>query len=771
MSLNSGSIRNNPVRVGCTAAVLLALTMLAGAPANAQVRISMVGNGAGNNGNVPDGNFIELYNAGSSAVNLSGKSLQWASSASGGGPGGGWTKYNLNGTIAPHSYWLVRATTATGAASRYPNIYGVPFTADETYTLGDGSTTPLVVFGKSAGKVVLANTTTLFTTNGCAAPDAASVIDLVSWANADSSSGCFEGSTGSATIGQTAPQAAFGYAPPAVVRACGGLTDTNDNRADFSNAARWPRNSSYPANTESVPGVSAATQVQTSSGKYFVTYELNRQAVRAYQGQTVRLAASAVACSGTITGITVNLSAVGGSATQALYDNGTHGDQTAGDGVYTFDYVLPAPATAPLSTSGNPQYILAYTATDSVGRAGVGYSPLVVDPVPPTNDLCGNAQVIPSGPFPFSASVLASNVSATSGTTTPMGACCAADNSCTVTLQPDCSGAYWKSGALCSATSQTCATVIGPDLAAWTEAPFGGVSTPCVSGGGYGNTSRDVWYSFTPQVGGSYTISTCNAETGTLDTVLSVHDVCPPDETTSISSALACEDGGCNATIFGGPSTIPSFFMNAGTPYLIRVARYGSGMSVIGGAFRLTIVSGAYGACCAANGTCTQGAASDCTGSSVYQGDNTTCETFLLCTGACCLPNGACTITGPGNCPGDFASLGLGVPCNPNFCPQPSTEFCCRGTTCNTVSAGTCTGTFAGSASLVVNACGSGASMATCCYADFNHDGIPSIDDLFLYFNAYFTGSPWANVGGDGVVSPTIDDLFLYINAYFTGCS
>lgn len=100
----------------------------------------------------------------------------------------------------------------------------------------------------------------------------------------------------------------------------------------------------------------------------------------------------------------------------------------------------------------------------------------------------------------------------------------------------------------------------------------------------------------------------------------------------------------------------------------------------------------------------------------------------------------------------------------------PTVENCCRGTTCNSVNAGTCTGTAAGSASLVVGACGAGTSLATCCYSDFNHDGIVSIDDLFLYFNAYFTSSPWANVGGDGVVQPTIDDLFLYINAYFVGC-
>lgn len=101
---------------------------------------------------------------------------------------------------------------------------------------------------------------------------------------------------------------------------------------------------------------------------------------------------------------------------------------------------------------------------------------------------------------------------------------------------------------------------------------------------------------------------------------------------------------------------------------------------------------------------------------------------------------------------------------------EPAQSTCCRGTTCTQVPAGSCTGQVAGSNSVTVASCGTGNALATCCYADFNHDGTESIDDLFLYINAYFTSSPWANYGGDGVAQPTIDDLFLYINAYFTGC-
>ena len=72
---------------------------------------------------------------------------------------------------------------------------------------------------------------------------------------------------------------------------------------------------------------------------------------------------------------------------------------------------------------------------------------------------------------------------------------------------------------------------------------------------------------------------------------------------------------------------------------------------------------------------------------------------------------------------------------------------------------------------LVTDACGTVASMGvtiTICGADYNCDELVSIDDLFLYFNGYFTGAPAADFNGVGGV--TIDDLFLYINAYFTGC-
>lgn len=47
--------------------------------------------------------------------------------------------------------------------------------------------------------------------------------------------------------------------------------------------------------------------------------------------------------------VTVDLSSIGGSAAQSFYDDGTHGDQTAGDNVFTFTATIPPSAPGPLT--------------------------------------------------------------------------------------------------------------------------------------------------------------------------------------------------------------------------------------------------------------------------------------------------------------------------------------------------------------------------------------------------------------------------------------
>ncbi len=58
-------------------------------------------------------------------------------------------------------------------------------------------------------------------------------------------------------------------------------------------------------------------------------------------------------------------------------------------------------------------------------------------------------------------------------------------------------------------------------------------------------------------------------------------------------------------------------------------------------------------------------------------------------------------------------------------------------------------------------------STCSCCPADFNGNGSVTIDDLFLFFNAYFSGQVCADADRSGSVS--VDDIFIFLNLWFIG--
>lgn len=74
--------------------------------------------------------------------------------------------------------------------------------------------------------------------------------------------------------------------------------------------------------------------------------------------------------------VQVDLSSIGGSATQTFYDDGSHGDSTPGDGVFSFFDITPF-NIAPGAKS------LPVTVTDAQSRTGGGTIPLTV--LTPTN--------------------------------------------------------------------------------------------------------------------------------------------------------------------------------------------------------------------------------------------------------------------------------------------------------------------------------------------------------------------------------------------------
>jgi predicted extracellular nuclease len=204
-------------------------TSAAAQTATDSVVISQVYGGGGNSGAPYTHDFVELRNIGSTSVDLSELSVQYASATG----TGNFAPTGLSGTLEPGQFHLLRL--ASGAAGE-----PLPVEPDDTGTLN---------LAGASGKVALASGTTSLGCNGgstpCDADATARIIDLVGYGAAN----YFEGSGAAPTL--SASLAAF--------RADDGCTDTDDNAADFTAAFPAPRNSSTAAGL--CPGATLTTQV------------------------------------------------------------------------------------------------------------------------------------------------------------------------------------------------------------------------------------------------------------------------------------------------------------------------------------------------------------------------------------------------------------------------------------------------------------------------------------------------------------------------------
>jgi uncharacterized protein YjiK len=54
------------------------------------------------------------------------------------------------------------------------------------------------------------------------------------------------------------------------------------------------------------------------------------------------------------------------------------------------------------------------------------------------------------------------------------------------------------------------------------------------------------------------------------------------------------------------------------------------------------------------------------------------------------------------------------------------------------------------------------------CRADFNHDGVLDVGDVFAFLAAWFSGNPAANYNGAG--GTDVADVFAFLAAWFAGC-
>ncbi|QTE29989.1 ExeM/NucH family extracellular endonuclease [Pengzhenrongella sicca] len=283
-----------------TAAALTALAVsLAGvAPAGAavsptsQVVINEVYGGGGNSGATFRSDFIELANTGTTAVDVSGWSVQYGSAA-----GTSWATTPLTGSIPAGATYLVQQATGAGGTVDLP-------APDATGTLAMSGT---------AGKVALSSSASALTCATTACATAADVVDLVGYgatATAFAGTGPAPAPSNTNSISRTA------------------FANTANNAADFLAGAPTPQPSGA---TGEEPGDPVAATILEIQGP----------------GATSPLAGQAVITTGVVTAAYPT----GGYFGFAIQTPGSGGDtdlaaRTSSDGLFVYQASGGAPTVA-----------------------------------------------------------------------------------------------------------------------------------------------------------------------------------------------------------------------------------------------------------------------------------------------------------------------------------------------------------------------------------------------------------------------------------------
>lgn len=182
--------------------------------ASSDMVVSQVYAGGGNSGASYTNDFVELFNRGATAIDLSSWSIQYASAS-----GTAWQATALSGSVQPGRYYLVQLASAAAV--------GAPLPAPDAI-----GTSNLAVSG---GKVAVVRGPAPLTCGASAGSCSADplVVDLIGYGSATD----YEGAGPASALNSTT----------AALRAAGGCTDTDANSSDFAAAAPTPRNSATAA--------------------------------------------------------------------------------------------------------------------------------------------------------------------------------------------------------------------------------------------------------------------------------------------------------------------------------------------------------------------------------------------------------------------------------------------------------------------------------------------------------------------------------------------
>jgi 5'-nucleotidase len=268
--------------------LVFAPTALAASP---DVVIDEVYGGGGNSGATLTNDFVELYNHGAAAVDLTGWSVQYTSAA-----GTTWQVTTLSGSIPAGGSYLVQEAKGAGGTTSLP-------AADASGSI------PMSATG---GKVALVrNATPLSCGSSCAA--ASAVSDFVGFGGAND----FEGSAPAPAPSNTASDS----------RGAKGA-DTDDNAADFTAGAPSPTNSSGETSgggSATLPALSCDTPATGPIG-----------AVQG-SGDASPVVGDTVVVRGTVVG-----DLQGGNIDGVDVQDAGDGDDTTSDGIFVFGSKLPA---------------------------------------------------------------------------------------------------------------------------------------------------------------------------------------------------------------------------------------------------------------------------------------------------------------------------------------------------------------------------------------------------------------------------------------------
>jgi len=279
----------------------------------------------GNSGASYANDYVELFNRGTSSVDLSGWTVQYASAAS-----TSWSPTALSGTLAPGRAYLVQLASGGANGTALPAADAI-------------GTTNLAATGGKVAVVDGASALSCGATAGSCG-SAPGLADLVGYGGATD----FEGAAAA-----PAPDATS-----AIARTAGGCTDTDSNTDDFATAAPAPVNSAAPASLCS--GGGGSTSISASA------------AVRLQVQPVISIALGQP---------TLDFGALAAGATAPLVNEGV--TVTSND---TAGYTLTAHRSA-FAPRDLPLGLAATAPAGGVLAAGISPSVLAALPITPASDL------------------------------------------------------------------------------------------------------------------------------------------------------------------------------------------------------------------------------------------------------------------------------------------------------------------------------------------------------------------------------------------------